>query len=50
MESNSRFYARRAVREATAARYALTEAGRARRLQLAAIFEAKAKALAEAAR
>lgn len=43
MESNSRFYARRAAYEAAAARHALTDAGKARRLQLAAIFEAKAR-------
>ena len=46
MESNPRYYARRALQEHSAARVALTSEARQRRLALAAMFEAKA--LAEA--
>jgi hypothetical protein len=45
MESNLRYFARRAVQEQAAARTALTEEARQRRLALAAQFEAKLQAL-----
>ncbi len=41
MESNFRYYARRVVQERIAARNAVTDEARARRLALAASFEAK---------
>ena len=41
MESNIRFYARRAAQEQVAARTAVTAEARQRRLALAAQFEAK---------
>ena len=46
MESNLRFYQRRAASEAAAARHALTPEGRARRLQLAEVFARKAQEVA----
>ncbi|WP_181814768.1 hypothetical protein [Sphingomonas aracearum] len=46
MESDNRYYARRAAEEYVAARRAITEEARNRRLALAASFEAKLAALA----
>ena len=43
MESNERYYARRAVEELRAADRALTPEGKARRRALAEAFEAKAR-------
>lgn len=45
MESNIRYYARRALQEQAAARVAITSEARQRRLALAAMFEAKAQLL-----
>jgi hypothetical protein len=46
MESNQRYYARRASEEMRAAERAMTPEGRARRQALADLFESKARALA----
>ena len=46
MESNVHYFARRAAQEQAAARTALTEPARKRRLALAAQFQAKLAALA----
>lgn len=45
MESNVHYYARRAMQEHAAARTALTEEARKRRLTLAQVFEAKLVAI-----
>ena len=46
MESNSHYYARRAMQEHAAARTAVTDEARKRRLELAHMFEAKMVPLA----
>jgi hypothetical protein len=46
MESNERYYARRASEELRAAERAMTPEGRARRRALAELFEKKARELA----
>lgn len=43
MDSNGRYYARRALQEQAAARVAVTSEARERRLALAAMFQAKAQ-------
>ena len=48
MESNSRFYSRRAVQEAQAAHRAVTEAARVRHIQLAEKYSALATGLQQA--
>ncbi len=48
MESDFRYYSRRAAIEAMAARRALTPEARERRLQLASVYSTKARALAGA--
>ncbi|WP_242146633.1 hypothetical protein [Sphingomonas sp. BAUL-RG-20F-R05-02] len=45
MESNVHYYARRAMQENVAARTAVTEEARKRRLELAQMFEAKLVAI-----
>lgn len=45
MESNIHYYARRAMQEHVAARTAVTEEARKRRLELAQMFEAKLVAI-----
>ena len=45
MESDHRYYTRRAAEEAARARHAVTEAARARHLELASIFTGKAEQL-----
>lgn len=45
MESSVRFYSRRAAIETAAAKHALTEAGRVRRLQLAELYLNKVRDL-----
>ncbi|SFR80102.1 hypothetical protein [Sphingomonas jatrophae] len=45
MESDRRYYARRAAQEALAAERAVTDAARARRLMLAANYRARLDAL-----
>ena len=48
MESNERYYARRAIEEMRAAQRAITPEARARRRALAELFEKKARELTHA--